>query len=270
MGYPRRGLDHDGSDEVNALVTTVRLTAVIAVTLTAVAGAHVAPSVDDNNRYLKLTPLGDRVRIAYTVFFGEVPGAIERRTIDTNRDGQISDAEGHTFGTRIAAEVAGGLEVELDGKIQALTWDSVDVGLGTPAVGAGSFSIDMVAFACLATARGHHHIVVRDRFRIPRPGETEAKVEDSPGVTIDKAHVGITDDPSHDFRFAGPGGPLSDEGLDLAFTAGPNAAVTPDATCGQRPAAGSSAVVYVIVAVGALVLVAGAFVWWRARARTTA
>ena len=29
-----------------------------------VLSAHVAPSVDDNNRYLKVTPLGDRVRIA--------------------------------------------------------------------------------------------------------------------------------------------------------------------------------------------------------------
>jgi hypothetical protein len=231
----------------------------------------VAPSVDDNNRYLKLTPLGDRVRVAYTVFFGEVPGAIERRTIDANRDGQISDAEGHAFGTRIAAEVAGALEVEVDGKVQPIAWDSVDVGLGTPAVGAGSFSIDMVAFACLASARGKHRVVVRDRFRIPRPGETEAKVEDSPGVTIDKAHVGTADDPSHDFRFAGPGGPLADDGLELAFTAGPNAAVTPDATCGARATASSrGAIVYVIVAVGALLLAAGAFVWWRARARTAA
>src|SRR6185369_12131192 len=35
------------------------------------AAAHVAPSVGDNNRYLKLTPLGDRVRLAYTVFYGD-------------------------------------------------------------------------------------------------------------------------------------------------------------------------------------------------------
>ena len=40
------------------------------------ARAHVAPSVDDNNRYVWVTPLGDRVRIAYTVLFGEIPGAM--------------------------------------------------------------------------------------------------------------------------------------------------------------------------------------------------
>jgi len=36
----------------------------------------------------------DGFRLAYTVFFGEIPGASERRTIDTNRDGRIgNDAE---------------------------------------------------------------------------------------------------------------------------------------------------------------------------------
>ena len=43
--------------------------AVVAITL---LSAHVAPSVDDNNRYLKVTPLHDGIRLAYTVFFGEI------------------------------------------------------------------------------------------------------------------------------------------------------------------------------------------------------
>ena len=43
--------------------------AVVAVTL---LSAHVAPSVDDNNRYLKVTPQADGVRLAYTGFFGEI------------------------------------------------------------------------------------------------------------------------------------------------------------------------------------------------------
>lgn len=201
------------------------------VAITAPVWAHVAPSVDDNNRYLKVTPFGDRVRIAYTVFFGEVPGAIERRTIDADRDGQITDAESHAFGTKIAAQVAAGLDVAVDGTSLALAWSTVDVGMGTSQVAAGSFSIDLVGYACLASPRGDHRLVVKDRFRLPHPGETEVKVEDGPGISIHKARVGPADDPSHDYRFAGPGGPLSDDGLELAFTAGPHSTVTQDGAC---------------------------------------
>jgi len=221
-------------------VRPVRLnlpTVVVAITvLGRAAAAHVAPSVDDNNRYLKLTPLGDRVRVAYTVFFGEVPGASERRTIDANRDGQISEPEGHAFGEQLAAQVASALEVELDGKVQPIRWAAIDVGMGTPQVAAGSFSVDLVAYACLAEPRGRHRIVVRDRLRIPRPGETEATLEDSPGVRIEHARVGTDEDPSYDYRFAGPGGPLSEDGFDVQFVAGPESIVTSDATCGAHAA----------------------------------
>lgn len=200
------------------------------------AAAHVAPSVDDNNRYLKLTPAADRVRISYTVLFGEVPGAQIRRTIDANHDGTISDDEASAFGTKIAGEVAPSLELTVDGTLQAVTWATVAVGMGSPQVAAGAFSVDLVAWACLPVARGKHRLVLRDRFRIPRPGETEAKVEDSPGVTIHHARVGTADDPTHDYRFAGPGGPLADDGLDLEFTASDKAPLTADGTCARAAA----------------------------------
>jgi hypothetical protein len=41
-----------------------RLVMVVAAVTVAPALAHVAPSVDDNNRYLKVTPQSDRVRLA--------------------------------------------------------------------------------------------------------------------------------------------------------------------------------------------------------------
>ncbi|MDB4957462.1 MAG: hypothetical protein JWO36_5031 [Myxococcales bacterium] len=204
----------------------------VIVTLAAApAAAHVAPSVDDNNRYLKLTPLGDRVRFAYTVFFGEVPGAGERSSIDANHDGQITDAEAHGFGEKLAAEVGAQIDLEIDGHGQPVKWTIIDVGMGTSTVNAGSFSVDLVAWLCLPTVRGTHRITLRDHFRIPHAGETEVKVEDSPGVTITSAHVGPADDPSYDFRFVGLGGPLADDGLALAFTAGDKATVTADGAC---------------------------------------
>jgi hypothetical protein len=236
-----------------------RILFVVAVTLLAAeAGAHVAPSVDDNNRYLKLTPLGDRVRFAYTVFFGEIPGASERRNLDTNHDGQISDDESHAFATNLAAQVGNALELDIDGHSAPIRWTTLDVGMTTRDTAAGSFSVDLVAYPCLPTVRGAHTLRLRDRFVLTRPGETEVKVEDSPGVTIERARIGPADDPSYDYKFVGGGGPLADDGLDLHFIAGPKAPVTADNACAApATAGGSSKLPWLAGGAGALVLVAG-------------
>src|SRR5688500_15851927 len=120
----------------------MRLSLVLVLALVAAtASAHVAPSVADNNRYIKVTPLGDRVRLAYTVFYGQVPGAKLRRAIDTGRDGAIDDAESRVFGERVAREIAAALEVTVDGARRPVAWSQVVVGMGTPSTTAGAFSI---------------------------------------------------------------------------------------------------------------------------------
>jgi hypothetical protein len=209
---------------------------VLAITLGGAAAAssaraHVAPSVDDNNRYLKLTPLGDRVRLAYVVFYGEVPGARLRPSLDTDRNGSISEREGQVLGARLGKEIAAALDVSVDGVQLPVTWTAISVGMGSPRVAAGSFSVDLVASLCLPSARGRHELRLFDRFRVPRPGETEVRIEDSPGVRIERAKIGDHKDPAGSFRFTGPGGPLSDDGLELAFTAGASAAILPDGAC---------------------------------------
>src|SRR5678816_4634105 len=82
------------------------LKALLAVAAITVLSGHVAPPVDDNNRYLKVTPLRDGIRFAYTVFFGEVPGASVRRTMDRNNDGRIDDAEAKQLADKLAADIA--------------------------------------------------------------------------------------------------------------------------------------------------------------------
>ncbi len=240
--------------------------AVVAITL---LSAHVAPSVDDNNRYLKVTPLRDGVRLAYTVFFGEIPGASERRSIDANRDGRIDDAEAKRFADRLGAQVAAAVDIEVDGTSHRIRWDLVSPGMGSDAVAAGSFSIDLVAFVC-GTGGSEHHVRVRDQFRIPRPGETEVKVEDSPGVSVTRAHVGPADDPTHDFRFAGPGGPLSDDGLELAYAARDQTPTIPSGKCDAVAAAthdGGSWGLAIAVVGGAIVLGGAALLVLRRKAR---
>jgi LPXTG-motif cell wall-anchored protein len=240
---------------------------VLAVVAITVLSGHVSPSVDDNNRYLKVTPLRDGVRLAYTVFFGEIPGASERRSIDSNRDGRIDDAEAQRFANQLGAQVAQAVDLEVDGVAQRIHWDVIAPGMGSDAVAAGSFSVDLVAFAC-GHATGPHTVRVRDQFRIPRPGETEIKIEDSPGVTITRAHVGPADDPTHDFRFAGPGGPLADDGLELQFTATDTTPTVPSGKCSAaaatKPAAGNGLIAGVIVG-GALLVGGGLLVLLRRR-----
>ena len=212
---------------------------VVVIGLGGRAAAHVAPSASDNNRYLKLTPLGDRVRLAYTVFYGDAPGAELRRAIDTNHDGAIDDAESQAFAGRIAREVAAALDVTVDGTPRPVVWSEVVAGMGTPRTEAGSFSIDLVASLCLAAPRGTHAIQLRDRFELSRPGETEIRFEDSPGITVDGARVGDDTFPGIDYKIIGPtpvlAGSGSDHGIELRFTAGPGSVVAADAACRAAP-----------------------------------
>jgi len=257
----------------------MRLVLALAIVLAATrAAAHVAPAIGDNNRYLKLTPLGDRVRIAYTVFYGELPGAALRRAIDANHDGAIDDAESEAFGARIAREVAAALDVAIDGARQPVAWAQVVIGLGTPEAAAGAFSIDLVAWLCVAPPRGKHALLLRDDFRLERPGETEVKVEDSPGVTITATRIGGADDEANDYKLVGPSGALATDGLDLQYTAGDTAVVTADAIC-RGPGAdralptgaiAGTAVVIAVVVAGLGAGIVAALVALRARRRRRA
>ena len=103
--------------------------------------------------------------------------------------------------------------------------------MGTPQVKAGAFSVDLIAFPCLASARGKHTVLLRDRFRVPNPGETEVKAEDGTGTRITHTRVGAASDPAHAYTFVGPGGPLTDDGIEVAFTAADDAPLVGDGLC---------------------------------------
>jgi hypothetical protein len=258
-------------------VSRIGIAGAIASALVAahVARAHVAPSMDDNNRYLKLTPLGDRVRLAYTIYFGEVPGAAARRELDVDHDGAISDAEAQAFGARLAEQVRPALAITIDGAAAPLAWAEVDVGMGTPVTAAGSFSVDLIAWLCLPSAGGAHTIVVRDAFAVPRPGETELRVEDTPGVRVTRARLGLIDLVDLDARWQGAGGPLAHDGFTLGFDAGDKAPIPKDGACAAtRPRAASGASLglglWLAVAIAAALLLAAALLAasrWRKRSR---
>jgi hypothetical protein len=244
----------------------MRLSLVLALALVAPpAAAHVSASMRDNNRYIKVTPLGDRVRLAYTVFYGQLPGARLRREIDTGRDGTIGDAESRVFGERVAREIAAALEITIDGAPRPVAWSQVVVGMGTPDAVGGAFSIDLIAQLCVAP-RGTHAVLLRDRFQLAFPGETEVKVEDMPGIEIDRARIGADEHLGIEYKIIGAGGPLQDDGLEVTFTAGAKAVVTPDAVC-QAPRRGVPAGLVVGAAAAIAFVLAGIVTLVRRRAR---
>jgi hypothetical protein len=148
--------------------------------------AHFAPSPNENNRYAKVLILPDAVRVSYTVYFGERPGALERARMDTNRDGQLSDAETRAFGAALLAELAPSLVVTVDGMpAKAALWRLTDVGLGTPVVAGGSFSVDVALEVPFGDApHPEHTLRFDDQWLPPTPGEAETRLEPAPGVTV--------------------------------------------------------------------------------------
>jgi len=208
-----RAADH-GSTTVRAAVVALTAAIVVAAPLRG-ARAHVEAALDDNNRYVKLTPLGDRVRIAYTVFIGQRPGATLRRRLDLDRDGQISDAEAARYADEMARQVQPAITATLDGRLTPITWTTVDVGLGTPSVTGGAFSIDLVGWLCASGAQ--HRLVLRDTVQLDHPGETEVKLEDGPGGRFGTRALGGRPLDGLDAKWTGGDGPLT-LGLEVAWS----------------------------------------------------
>jgi hypothetical protein len=169
-------------------VKALALAAVVSLAA-APARAHVAPSPEANNRYLKATLLPDGVRLSYTVIFGDRPGSAERRRMDENGDGRLDAAESAGFGARLLAVLAPRLAITLDGRPLA-GWRVADVGLGEPTVAGAAISVDLVLRAPYPDARAaEHRLAIADRTEIPLPGEVEIRVDESPGVRVLESHL---------------------------------------------------------------------------------
>ena len=206
--------------------------ALVALPLASAYG-HVAPSRDTNNRYLVLTPMRDRVRLAYTVYLGEVPGAQARQRMDTSRDGVIDDQEAEAYTGVLAESVRQNLRITADGSVQPLAWAEIHTGLGMAVTAGGALSVDLIGWLCLAEDTTRHTLTLRDHVRLPMPGETELRIQESPGITITRSALGIGDgdsaaaNPVLAFQWNGGEVPLASQGHVLAFTVDSAAALMP-------------------------------------------
>jgi hypothetical protein len=229
--------------------------------------AHVAPSERENNRYILVAPLGDRIRLAYTVYMGQVPGRQARARMDANRDGRLDEDEAREYGDEVAAQAAPRLSLAVDGRPVAVQWAEIDVGLGQPVTDAGAFAVDLVAWVCLDRPRERltHRLHLRDGFHLPDPGESELRAEESPGVRIVRSHLGRGPDTVRlDHRWTGGPGALEAAGYDLEFVVDPALALYGGEACGAAKASVGTSRPWILVP--AVVLV-GAGVWLIMRRR---
>jgi hypothetical protein len=239
--------------------------------------AHVAPSTRENNRYIVLAPLGDRLRLVYTVYMGEEPGRRARARMDRDHDRVVSEEEANAWADELADQVAAGARLEVDGVAVPLRWAEVDVGLGDPGAGAGAFAVDLVAWACFDRPRQvlDHRVSFRDRLALDDPGETELRAEESPGLLVTRSQLGPApaaagDRPRLDFKWMGASGPLG-SGYQLEFKVDPALATYSDLPCpaGAGPAERAGRWPWLVFG-GALFLVVGFFLARRLIPRTPA
>src|SRR5262245_31118584 len=67
------------------------------------------------NHYSRLEPTIDSVQIVYVLDMAEIPTFQERRRIDADRDGHISDGEQERYADTLAEELRRNLRLSLDG-----------------------------------------------------------------------------------------------------------------------------------------------------------
>lgn len=235
-------------------------------------GAHPQPSPDRNNRYLKLTPLADRVRLAYTVYLGDTPGAHARRRLDRDGDGTITDAEAAALGREIAGMVTPAVDLAVDDRPVTIDWQPPDVGLGTPAVNAGAMSVDLVGWVCTGGG-ARHRLALHDQVRLDAPGESEVRLEDGPGIAFPDGEQRLGGEPMRDLIVTWRGDEARlGRGLEVAYTVDAATAIElTDRRCAGGAAEPGGArkgrpLVYAIAAVGGVALAGLAL--WLTRRRT--
>jgi hypothetical protein len=203
--------------ERRIVVKWVALLALWGTASTASAHPEFSPTV--TNRYVKFTLLSGReLRVAYTVMFGAAPAAAARRAADANHDGVLDDAETAALGARVAGDVGRGMALDVDGARAQPAFEQPVVGLAGAAVGPSPFSVDLIARVPVANAGGAaaaadagaggravHVVRFDDATELPELGETEVRIEESPGTTLTEAHRGAEgSEKQTQFLFRGP------------------------------------------------------------------
>ncbi len=145
------------------------------------ARAHPEAAPARTNRYLQVTLLESRARLAYTLLIGERPAFFLRQAADGNRDGRIDPTERASLLDTVATTVERSLELRLDGRPLVARFAERD-STGDDSVAAHALGVDLFAF--VEAGPGVHELVVHDRYEPRDEGESEVTFDASPGVQL--------------------------------------------------------------------------------------
>ena len=215
--------------------------------------AHVGSDEKVNNRYYKLTPMSDRVRVAYTIFFGRQPSLEIRRGMDLDGDRKISESEKNSYREQLAREVFKVVSVELDHSPSEVRWSEVTLGLAGESVFDGPFSIDLIGSVCLVAPAPDttHHLMFRESLRLPLPGETELHLDPAPGIDIRKSILDKVPLAGNEKRWTGGAGPIIN-GYELEFTVKNMDSAGMDSLCEPDKDEGMSTSVLVLLVIASI------------------
>jgi hypothetical protein len=149
----------------------------------ATGAAHPVTSRTENNRYVKLTVTEGRLRVAYSVLYGELPSFYARRSMDRDGDGQISPAEARAYADEVATRFAAASALTVNGTRVPLQLPDRAATVTDPRVGPLPFSVDMWEVVPLDRNR-RHEVVFEAGGELPRLGETEVKFEETPHARL--------------------------------------------------------------------------------------
>jgi hypothetical protein len=198
---------------------------------------HQQTAPNQNNRYVKFTCMEGRLRVAYTILYGDLPAENERKKMDSDGDGAISDAESRAFAGQLAQLVTHTMTLEIDGQRVQPRFDTTEVGLGSDhGVHPVPFSVDLVASFTIMGPGGDHTILFDDRYEPPKLGETEIVLEEAPGTKVTASWAGKTPKEGlHGTKWLWPGPRRSDlEDRALGFSYNETAKPTKGATLMKR------------------------------------
>jgi nickel/cobalt exporter len=168
--------------------------AVVAVLAAALSVAGAAPAAAHPlgnftvNSYSGLRVGPDRLAVDYVLDMAEIPAFQARQGIDSDRDGEVSDAEAAGWRDRECPRLAGGLRATVDGRPLSLGVTTAAVAFPPGVGGLRTLRLECALAAPLPTGRGHRHLAYTDGNQAGRVGWREITATGD-GATLEAADV---------------------------------------------------------------------------------
>ena len=147
------------------------------------------------NRYSRLEPGAGSLSVYYVVDMAEIPTLQEKKTIDTDQDGQISDKESLKYLAQMAAGLPQGLRVIVNNKPVRLNVRSKDIFITSKSLFLPTLRIELALFAPLPVTSQSVplDITYEDNNYSQRLGWKEIIARAGPSVEIRESSVPETD-----------------------------------------------------------------------------